>query len=99
MYDCIPVYRKAGKKSIINYIKQTGAEPWILFYPVYPDCDMYDGVKLGYELPMPGAMNERKYPEKCRRAREKSSADIFAALSKWRGKEITADLRRKCPKF
>ncbi|MCM1100032.1 MAG: hypothetical protein NC079_04785 [Clostridium sp.] len=27
--------------------------------------------------------NERKYPEDCEKAREKSSADIFAALSEW----------------
>lgn len=43
-------YQLPGKKSIINYIEQTGVDLWIPFYPLYPDHDMYDAVKFGYEL-------------------------------------------------
>ncbi|MCM1187404.1 MAG: alpha/beta hydrolase [Lachnospira sp.] len=55
-------YQLPGKRSIVNYIEQTGAEFWIPFYPLYPERDMYDGVKFGYELHK--KMLERYAPEK-----------------------------------
>ena len=43
-------YQMPNKKSIRNYIDQTGCDLWIPQYPLYPEHDMYDGVKFGYEL-------------------------------------------------
>ena len=39
-----------NKKSIRTYIDMTGCDLWIPQYPLYPEYDMYDGVKFGYEL-------------------------------------------------
>ncbi|MBQ9609470.1 MAG: alpha/beta hydrolase [Lachnospiraceae bacterium] len=43
-------YQLPNKKSIRHYIDQTGCDLWIPLYPLYPEKDMYDGVKFGYEL-------------------------------------------------
>lgn len=43
-------YQMPNRKSIRNYIDQTGCDLWIPQYPLYPEHDMYDGVKFGYEL-------------------------------------------------
>ena len=43
-------YQLPNKKSICHYIDQTGCDLWIPMYPLYPQNDMYDGVKFGYEL-------------------------------------------------
>ena len=55
-------YQLPNQKSIRNYIDKTGCDLWIPMYPLYPACDMYDGVKFGYELH--GKMLESYAPEK-----------------------------------
>ena len=43
-------YQLPNKKSIRHYIDKTGCDLWIPLYPLYPENDMFDGVKFGYEL-------------------------------------------------
>ena len=73
-------YQMPNKKSICHYLHQTGCDLWILMYPRYPQNDMVDGVKFGYELHR--KMLENHAPEKIVWQGYSAGADLVMGLGR-----------------